>query len=438
MIFLFVLLITMGFVIYLSLRHWYRGQCILLHALRKALEQATQSIAMHHYEEVERVLLPFLRYPKAPSAVHIRYSEALRGLKRWDEALHAIKYAHSIYLHDCLVELEWAKVLVDLRQYDEALVHFSICRSMIKGELDTWYIAQALFKTGKIEEAWLWIEPKLKESTQPSFSILAALLLGERGQWDTAISIYQTLVDEGYSHHDVLYGLGEAYRRNGNLKEGEYFFRQLLKQDPTDVEATLGIGQCMTERGFYQKALLFYQTSHAIATGDPRLTHQMAFCALRTERFVEAEWLFAKLLKEPFFVQAHHLCCYGYTLEKQQKWAEAEKVYQNAIQRFPHDPHAYRALAWMYGVGFTVATSQEEGLIYSYHALEQLPDRISREIAGACQARAGHFLAAIRMIEQLLTEETVVESRSRLQAALRSLRKELPLDQRFVLRELVA
>lgn len=438
MLFLFASLSTIGLVLYLSLRHWYRGQRFLLHIIRETVERATHALALQHYEEAERTLLPFLRHPKAVGMIHVLYSESLRGLRRFDEALHAIRYAHSLYPSDLLIELEWARALVDVQQDTEALLHFAVCETIVKGELDTLYIAQALFRTGQIEEAWRWVEPKLQDCALPAFSILGASILGAQGHWDTAIAVYRTLIEAGHTHHDVLYGLGEALRRFGNLQEAESLFRQILQQDPTDVEATLGIGQCMSERGLHQKALLFYQTSHALATEDARLTRQMAFAALRIGRYAEAEWFFAKLLEDPLFVQAHHLCCYGYSLEKQQKWEQAESVYRHSILTFPQDPHAFRALAWMYGVGFTMHTSQEEGLAYSYTVLEQLPDRLSLEIASACQARAGHFLSAIRIVEQLLAEETVLENRSRLQGALRSLRKELPLDVRFVLRELVA
>lgn len=221
------------------------------------------------------------------------------------------------------------------------------------------------------------------------------------------------------------------------MQSAETLFRSLLEKDPADVDATLGLGACMEERGQHHKAFLLYQSSHAWDKKDCRLIKQAALTALKTRKYIEAQAYFNELLPTQH-ASATLFCYYGYSLECQDKWQEAETIYLSTIHKFPSDPHGYRALAWMFGVGLSLQLTGEQGLAYAHIALKLLQDNISWEILSSCEARLGNFSRACQILEKLLDIEHNIEKRSQLQEALRRLRKEHPLDSRFLPRTMVA
>lgn len=158
---------------------------------------------------------------------------------------------------------------------------------------------------------------------------------------------------------------------------------------------------------------------------------------MKTHKFEFAETYFIEVLERQGSTPLI-LSFLGYTLECQKKWQKAEEVYFYLLNHFPQYPNGYRSLAWLYGVGVSNAISAEDGIWYAYKGLELLPDPISWEILSACEARAGNFTKAHQIQEHLLAYDTDKGARQRRQLAMRSLRKQLPLEETHVSKVLVA
>jgi tetratricopeptide (TPR) repeat protein len=432
-----IALLTLLITGYLSLAQWIKARPTQTRSAKKALELASQELVLKKFEEAKSIVLPYLHHPAVGHLAHLRYAEALRGLRRYDESLNCIRYAMRKYPEELQLRLEEGKVLLELQLPQEALSAFQICSPILRQESDVLSLCDALFKAGHMDTAWDLIHKRLDNLSNPPLKVLAAHILSAMGKLIEAIDLYTQAIEAGLKNHDVVIGLASAYRRYGNLQAAENLFKSLLEKDPSDVEATLGLGLCMEERELPAKALHYYQSSHAFEKQDSRLIKQAAFCAVKSHKFAEAEYYFS-LLKDSLHLTAHILSYYGYSLERQEKWQEAEQVYIETITRFPSDPNGYRALAWMFGVGLSLTLNKEQGVTYGYIALKLIPDRTSWEILSACEARVGNFEKASQILEHLLQDESVIEKRSRLQAAIRSLRKHHPLDNRHVARELVA
>jgi tetratricopeptide (TPR) repeat protein len=265
---------------------------------------------------------------------------------------------------------------------------------------------------------------------------LAADAFYEMKQFQNAIDLYRHAIAIGNASHRILIQLGNAYRRLGNLAEAEKMFQILLHKDPSDIEATLGIGACLQERGQYTKAFLVYQTGLSWSR-ELRLLFQAAYTALRTKRYTQAERYFFEVLQR-HEADPQTFAYYGLSLELQKKWQEAEQHYLKLITLFPSSPHGYRALAWMFGVGLSQTIDQEAGLHFAYKALKLQDDPISLEILSACAARNGHFDKAYQIQLALAKQDKDPKAHMRRQQALRTLRKKMPLYDELIVRSRVA
>jgi len=429
--------LTLALIIYLSLRHWTRGQSPIARHAKKSLAEASRLLALKQWEEAKAYVLPYLHHTKHTQKAHLYYAQATRGLRRFDEALNCVRYAIRLFPEELLLRLEEGKILLDLEQPQEALEAFRVCSPILRQDSDILSLADALLKAGYAEACWDLISERSATTQHAQLKVLAAEALAKIGRLHDAIEFYNQAVELGERSHRVLNQLGHVYRRFGNLHAAETLFRSLLEKDPADVDATIGLGVCMEERGQYQKAFLIYQSGHAWEKKDHRLIKQAALAALHIHKYAYAEAYLAELI-HTHLASATLWSYYGYSLEKQQKWQEAETIYLSTVEKFPSHVHGYRALAWMFGVGVSVSVTSEQGLCYAHTALKLLPDNISWEILSASEARAGNFIRATQILHTLLDSEQNILKRSQLQEALRRLRKEHPLDDSLVARALVA
>jgi len=57
------------------------------------------------------------------------------------------------------------------------------------------------------------------------------------GNYDNAIEMYQSLVDEGYLGVSLFYNIGNSYYRIGKIGKAILFYEKALKLDPSDEDA---------------------------------------------------------------------------------------------------------------------------------------------------------------------------------------------------------
>lgn len=435
--FIIIALLTLACICYLSIRLWIRNHSYTSSSIQKILNEVSQLISLEKWDEAQNAILPLLHHPKSGAKAHLYYSQVLRGTHALDQALHCIRYASKHYPEELLLRLEEGKILLELGQPEEALKAFEVCAPILRTESDVLALARALLRGGYPEQCWSLIAKRLDKTKNEELISLAAETLSTLKKFAEAIYYYEYGIQLGFCNHYILGQLAHAYRRLGNLGQAEKIYRNLLEKDPGDVEATLGLGRSMEERGLYQKAFLIYQSNHAWEKKDRRLIKQAALCALNIRKYHYAEHYFQELAK------AHDaspttLSYYGYSLERQKKWDKAEQVYLNLIKKFPSQPNGYRGAAWLFGVGLTTAISNEQGLNFAHISLKLLNDSTSWEILSAVHARIGDFEKAYQIQEALLAQESDKLVRQRRQEALRHLRKNLPLEDQHVSCSLVA
>lgn len=422
-----IVLLTLLAVVFLTFCDWIRAPRFSARSIQKSLKSISQAISLNDWMRAEKELKPLIDAGKGGKESLLYIIQVLRGTNRLEEAFSLVSKAAREFPEDLLFRLEEGNILLQMKRPQEALQAFQVCSPILRGETDYCLLALAFYQVGNYPQCLELLEPWLPSTQNGEIFQLAGDALFEQKRFKESIESYSRALNLGHQTHHILTQLGHAFRRFGNLGESERIFRSLLETDPDDLLSTLGLGACMQERGHYQKALLIYQSGGAWNTQDPRLMKEAGICALKTQKFNFAEkYFFTVLQKEG--PSPSILTHYGYSLEGQKKWQEAEQVYLKLVQEFPSFPHGFRALAWLFGVGLSTTLTNEQGLHFAHAALKLKNDFVSLEILSACQARAGQFTKAYQIQEALSNHDQDPSARLRRQEALRKLRNNLPLD----------
>jgi len=437
-VFITIVLFTVAFVVYLAFRDWLQAPHLSPKSIQKSLNSASRYISLKEWDKAKNELQPLIKKGKGGRQSLLLHAQVLQGTHHLEQALKIVIEAAHTYPEDLLFRLEEGKIFLKLGRAKEALEAFNVCSPIMRGESDGFVLASALFHANYPLHCLELIEEWLKTTQNGELIALGGDAHFEQKNFREAIANYNQAIQLGFKTHRIFIQLGHAYRRLGNLAEGEKIFRGLLEKDSTDVTATLGVGSCLQERGYYHKALLFYQSGRAWEKKDPLLLIQAAVCSLRAKRYPLAERYLWQVIQNEEKRNPQILSYYGYSLESQKKWQEAEQVYLKLIQSFSSSPEGYRALAWLFGVGLTTTLSHKQGIDYAHIALKLKADMVSWEILSACEARIGNFSRAHQIQTSLASNDKDPQSKTRRQAALRKLRKRHPLDNNHVSRALVA
>lgn len=367
--------LTLGIITLITLRDWVHYARSSSRSIQKSLKRISQHISLKEWDQALKELTPLLENERGGKEALLFEIQVLRGTGRGEEGLAKIKEATLHYPEERLFRLEEGLILLQLGNPQEALAALQACVPILRGESDLLAYAEALLHSGKAQECLDVLKPHLEDAQSGRLAALAADALYELKNFQHAINWYHHALSTGCATHRVFNQLGHAYRRLGNLAEAEKIFRRLLDKDSSDIEAILGIGACLQERGHYTKAFLVYQTGLSWSR-DLRLLNKAAYTALRTKRYRQSEAYFCEIAQRQE-ADPQTLAYYGLSLESQKKWQEAEQTYLKIIELFPSCHHGYRALAWMFGVGLCQTVTQEQGLNFAHRALKLQNDPIS-------------------------------------------------------------
>ncbi len=428
--------LTLGIITLITLRDWSYSARKSSKSIQKSLKRISQFITLKKWDLALKELTPLIENGRGGKEAALFEIQVLHGTGQFEEALAKIQKVSSRYPEELLLRLEEGLILLQLEKPQEALIAFHACATILRNESDLLAYARALLGSNHAQECLDVLSPHLENAENGELVALAADALYDLKNFPHAIGLYHQALSLRCASHRIFNQLGHSYRRLGNLAEAEKIFRSLLTKDPSDLEAILGIGTCLQERGHYTKAFLIYQAGLSWSR-DLRLLNKAAYTALHTKRYRKAEDYFLEImgLQE---VDSQTLAYYGLCLESQKKWQEAEQNYLKLIEFFPTCHHGYRALAWLFGVGLSQTVSHAQGINFAHRALKLQNDPISWEILSACAARTGEFDKAYQIQLSLAKQDKGPDARSRRQQALRTLRKGMPLHDQHVVRSLVA
>lgn len=400
-------------------------------------QEVSQAIALGSFEQALKTLKPLIIKNPHDTRTVVLHAQILRGMEEYTAALAVLQETLAKDPKNLKLVQERGRTLLEQGHPDRALEDFNCCSQVMRNEGSALDLATAHFQVGHVEEAWTVLQPYALESSNGRLLALAGDCHFHWQNFELAVGLYQQAQHYGWSNQQTLARTGHGLRSTGNLLEAERYFRSILAYDSSDISATLGLGTCLEARGQFDRALMIYQGGQAWDEGDPRVLRQAGICAVHTKQYPFAELYLTEAVhrgaKSP---QA--LAFLGYCLEAQKKWKQAEQLYLQLTEEYPDHVAGYRALAWLYGVGLSSQLTQEQGLAVAQQALQLLPDAISWELLSACEARAGNFVRAHHIQEHLSQSAQDKDTQNRRRLAMRTLRKNLPLDENHLPRELVA
>jgi tetratricopeptide (TPR) repeat protein len=406
-------------------------------SIEEAQQKVAQEIALGNWESAAKELKFLQKKQLGGAETALLNVQILRGNKQLIDANKFIDESLLIYKHNFALFREKGKVLLERGEPFEALKAFKQCEPVLRSEEDMLDLTTALFQTGDVDGAWYYLQDIITDTNSGPLLALAGDCHFYLGEYQKAIAFYHRTQEAGWNNYQVLSRMGHSLRNIGKIDAAEDYFRQILQKDPTDVASTLGLGACLEARERYEEALLIYQTGKAWDVGDQNILRQAGICAVYTNKYTFAELYLRESLKRGA-KSPQGLAFLGYSLERQQRWQEAEKIYIKLVEEYPDQIAGYRALAWLYGVGHSTELSSEEGLLMARRALELQPDSASWEMLSACEARTGNFKKAHNIQERLSSQTKDESTRLRRCRSMRTLRKKLPLDEEHVVRALVA
>ncbi len=424
----------MGFLFF---RDWIKYRRLSPRSVKRRLKKAERAIALKEWEKAENELRPLYENGLGGSDLSILYSQVLRGTQHFEEASRFIAYGLKQYPDDIRFHQEQGRLCLALGKPQEALSHMERCRNALRQEEEVYDLAFTYYSCGNYQEAIDLLAPYILSSEEEKVLSLCGDALKQKGCYQEAADLFEKVLQKKGSQPYLEKKLAVCYRQLGQLDKSTHLFRLVLEKEGEDLEGVLGLGACYQEEGYFLKALLLYQSHKEWKEANPALLKQGGICALHTKRFSLAEKCFFETLEKEGR-SPELLSYFGYSLECQQKWEHAQEVYFEMIRLYPAFPHGWRALAWLYGVGFLTILTPKEGVAIAKKALELLPDALSWELLSACEARAGNFTLAHQIQEELLSLDKDPLSRTRRQEVLRTLRKHLPLEDHLLPRTLVA
>lgn len=432
--FILVVIILLGLV---ALREWLSKRKPSQQLVDEIQKKVSREISLSNWEAASRELGDLQEKQLGGVETALLYAQILRGSKQLEEALNFIEESLSTYAHNFSLVKEKGKVLLNLGRAQEALEAFRQSEPILRSEDDVLDFATALLQVGDADGALYALEEQVQDTSNGRVLALVGDCYFYLGDYKRAVSLYQYTQKTGWDNYQVLSRMGHSLRNIGKLEDAETHFRKILDKDPSDVSSTLGLGACLEAKEEYEEALRVYQTGKAWDAGDQNLLRQAGICAAYTQQYIFAELYLRESIKRGA-QSPQALAFLGFSLERQSRWEEAEKIYLLLVDEYADHVAGYRALAWLYGVGHSTRLDAQQGLSMARRALELQPDNSSWELLSACEARAGNFSKAHTIQERLSSQENDESTRLRRCRAMRTLRKRMPLSEHQVLRALVA
>ena len=184
--------------------------------------------------------------------------------------------------------------------------------------------------------------------------------LGECGQFDEAIALYDELIRVQPS--DGLYdSMGRALRRSGRVEQAAAAFREALRLNPGNTDARVGLALALASLRNYPEALTRYDEALAASPNHYEALQGKAHVLLWTNQYPAARSLFERLRgMKPEDAQNQRALEQIASAEEAAYWASLRpdpkappeqwaQYYAKRLEAYPTDLSAKKGLAYNHG-----------------------------------------------------------------------------------------
>ncbi len=260
------------------------------------------SLQTNHLDEAEKYLKRALELRPQNNQARLYLGEVAEQRNRYDEAAH------------------WYRDVTDGEYYFEAQVRLGV----------------VMAKQGDVAAARAHLEGIGPQNDQQRVQVALAeeQILRDAKQYRQALAVMNAAVKAVPGDKDLLYARALAAEKLGMLDVTEHDLREILKQDPKNVNALNALGYTLTDRTTrYKEALGLLQQAMSLKPDDAYIMDSMGWLQYRMGNNAEA----VKYLKRAFDMRndaeiAAHL---GEVLWVMGNHGEAESVWNRALRETP-------------------------------------------------------------------------------------------------------
>jgi len=287
-------------------------------------------------------------------------------LKYWQSNVALFRHALDVTRNNWLMHNNYANVLVEMGQIDEAIDHFyeSLRIKPNHAKIHN-NLGNALSRIGKIDDAIEHYNKALKLKLNfPEAHYNLGLELAKQGKLDEAISEFREALRLGPEDADTLSNLGFAFAQQGNFDEAIEYYHKAIELEPNSVVTCGRWGLALSSQGKIDEAIEKF-------------------------RIVLRQW--------PEDAEMH--CNVGILLERQGKTNQAIQHYLLAVQSDPNHFGAHKNL----GIALTSQGRLDEAIPHFRKVLQHRPGDANV-----------HYNLAVILMGKGLIDEAISEFREAL------------------------
>jgi tetratricopeptide (TPR) repeat protein len=278
-------------------------------------------------------------------------AEAQMGMSRTRDALRTLQDALAKHRGDVGLQLAYARLLVQAKQYDAAREQF---RDLLKRHPNDTTVLYTLglldYELGRDAEARSYLQRLLRSGQHSAAAEYFLGRIAERaGDMPTAMRHYAN-VDTGPYQFDARLRVAYILAGQGDLDQARQYLAQLrssVNDAARKVEVYLVEGNLLEKADAGAQAMNLYNDALKRYPGNPRLLYVRALLADKQGDLGQAE-------ADLSYIIQHHpdnamaLNALGYTLaDRTNRYQEALGYIQRALALRPDDPAVLDSMGWV-------------------------------------------------------------------------------------------
>lgn len=282
---------------------------------------------------------------------HNARANLLLKLDRREEAVISLYRAVLATPDNQKLRLTYARLLVDVRQYEKARVEFEILHQASPQDADLLYSLGLLsLESRRLDDAEKFMLKLVQMNQREGESQYYLGRINEGlGRYRKAIDWYRQVHVSEYLFDAKLH-IAELLGKTGQYGEAHDYLDAMLKGSQSNgslVRIYLAIGELLRSETRYEEAVEVYTTALGIVPGNTDLLYSRGLVAERIGRIDILEQDILEILKtEPNNAQALNVL--GYTLADQtDRYQEAHTYLKRAIEIRPEDAAIIDSLGWV-------------------------------------------------------------------------------------------
>ncbi len=284
--------------------------------------------------------------------MHSARSKVLLRLGRSGEAVVSLQKAVENQPDDQGLRLTYARLLVDIKEYEKARVEFEKLHQASPEDVELLYTLGLLsLESQRLDDAekYMMILVRLNQR-QGEAQYYLGRIYENRKQYDVAIDWYQQ-VHVGDYKFDARLRIADMLGISGRSDEAIEHLDAMLRGSQSDgslVRIYISKGELLRSTRRYEQAMAVFNTALDIVPGNSDLLYSRALVAEKLGRIDLLESDIRTILKtEPD--NAHALNALGFTLADQtDRYDEAYGYLKRAIEILPDDAAVIDSWGWVH------------------------------------------------------------------------------------------